>query len=62
MSKTIVVQTAKCIGCQTCVLIDPQVFKFNQKTFKAEVQSQTENKNTQTAINSCPTSAIIIKK
>jgi len=62
MSKTIVVQTEKCIGCQTCVLIDPQVFRFNQKDLKAEVVSQNQNKNTQNAIDSCPTSAIIIKK
>lgn len=62
MSQKVIVDQNKCIGCQTCAQIDPQVFALNQKTFKVKVVSQKTTPQTKSAIDSCPVNAISINK
>jgi len=61
MSAKIVIDPQKCIGCQTCVQLDPDTFKKNPKTFKAEVKNSTVTAKNKEIIDSCPTDAISIK-
>jgi len=61
MSAKIVIDSSKCIGCQTCVQLDPTTFKNNSKTFKAEVKNSAVTTKNKTIINSCPVNAISIK-
>ena len=61
MSAKIVIDPSKCIGCQTCVQLDPDTFKNNPKTFKAEVKKPTVTTKNKEIIDSCPTNAISIK-
>ncbi len=62
MSKIIVDQD-KCIGCNTCPLINPEVFEMDTTTYKAKVKSQPESVDqaTQSAIDSCPVQAISVE-
>jgi len=63
MSKQIVViDQEKCIGCNTCPLIDPETFEMDTSTYKAKVKKQPETitENVNTAISSCPVGAISI--
>lgn len=61
MPDKITIDLHKCIGCQTCVQIDPQVFTFDQTTFKAKVKTQNLTAKTKKAIAACPVDAISIK-
>lgn len=58
--KKIILDQDKCIGCNTCCLIAPENFEMDQSIYKAKVKQQpTEiNETIQTAIDSCPVSAI----
>jgi len=51
----------KCIGCNTCPILDPDVFEMDTTTYKAKVKTQPSSisEATQNAINSCPVGAII---
>lgn len=63
MAKIIIDQN-KCIGCNTCPLIAPETFELDQTTYKARVKQQpTEiTEVIETAVSSCPVSAISIEK
>lgn len=58
----VVVDQEKCIGCNTCPLIDPETFEMDTITYKAKVKKQPEiiSEATKTAISSCPVGAISI--
>ena len=63
MSKfKVVLDQNKCIGCNTCPLIDPETFEMDSTIYKAKVKKQpdTITENIKTAISSCPVSAISI--
>ena len=63
MSKfKVMVNQDKCIGCNTCPLIDPETFEMDTSTYKAKVKKQPETitDNVKTAINSCPVTAISV--
>lgn len=53
----------KCIGCNTCPLLNPEVFEMDTTTYKAKVKSQpkTVDEATQSAIDSCPVQAISVE-
>jgi ferredoxin len=61
-TKKIVIDQDKCIGCNTCPLVDPDTFALDLATYKAIVKKQPDNgqisSQTQTAIDSCPVLAI----
>lgn len=61
-TKKIVIDQDKCIGCNTCPLIDPETFELDQNTYKATVKKQpTEiTKSIEDAVSSCPVGAISI--
>lgn len=63
MSKfKVVVDQNKCIGCNTCPLLNPEVFEMDPVSYKAKVKQQPEtiDDNVKTAISSCPVNAISI--
>lgn len=53
----------KCIGCNTCPLLNPNVFEMDVTTYKAKVKSQPKSVDeaTQNAIDSCPVQAITVE-
>lgn len=53
----------KCIGCNTCPLLNPEVFEMDTTIYKAKVKSQpkTVDEATQSAIDSCPVQAISVE-
>ena len=53
----------KCIGCNTCPLLSPDVFEMDTTIYKAKVKSQpkTIDEAIQNTINSCPVQAITVK-
>lgn len=59
MTKVILDQN-KCIGCNTCPLIDPDTFEMDTNIYKAKVKKQPEKitESIQNAIGSCPVGAI----
>jgi len=63
MSKfKIAIDQNKCIGCNTCPLIDPETFEMDTSIYKAKVKKQPETitDNIKTALSSCPVTAISI--
>lgn len=62
MSKIILDQN-KCIGCNTCPLMDPETFEMDTSIYKAKVKKQPEeiNDNIKSAIDACPVGAITIE-
>ncbi|MBU1130091.1 ferredoxin [Patescibacteria group bacterium] len=64
-AKKIIINQDLCIGCNTCVAIDPDNFKLDQKTFTAKTKSTSggslTTKKTEEAISSCPINAISIQ-
>lgn len=64
MSKKVVLDQTKCIGCNTCPLLDPDVFEMDTAIYKAKIKAQPETITpaTQTAIDSCPVGAISIQE
>jgi ferredoxin len=60
MPKIVKVDQDKCIGCNTCPLIDPDTFELDTSTYKAKVKKQPTDKfdQVETAIISCPVGAI----
>lgn len=63
MSKIILDQD-KCIGCNTCPLLDPEVFEMDTTIYKAKIKAQPETitESVQSAISSCPVGAISIEE
>jgi len=63
MAKIILDQN-KCIGCNTCPLLDPETFEMDTTTYKAKVKKQPEKITDaiQNAISSCPVEAISIQE
>ena len=57
-----VVDQDKCIGCNTCPLIDPDTFEMDEITYKSIVKPNAPpvNDKTQMACDSCPVNAISI--
>ena len=50
-----------CIGCGACVAIDPEHFAFNDEGLSKPInQENLETTELRNAIDSCPTSAIIL--
>ncbi|MFA6518698.1 MAG: ferredoxin [Candidatus Shapirobacteria bacterium] len=64
MKKIIVINQDKCIGCNTCPLLDPDVFELDQTSYKAKVKQQPDpiSDNTKNTISSCPVGAISIEE
>jgi len=63
MSKfKVVVDQNKCIGCNTCPLIDSETFEMDSTIYKAKVKKQPETitDTIKTAVTSCPVGAISI--
>lgn len=62
MTKKIVVDQNKCIGCNTCVLMSPEIFELDSNTYKAFVKKQPETitQEIETTVSSCPVGAISI--
>jgi ferredoxin len=60
MTIKVTVDQNKCIGCNTCPLVDPETFEMDSATFKAKVKKQPESLTdaVKTAIASCPVGAI----
>ncbi|MEI8067740.1 MAG: ferredoxin [Candidatus Shapirobacteria bacterium] len=63
MSKISIDQN-KCIGCNTCPMMDPETFEMDTTTYKAKVKKQPEqiNDSIKAAIDSCPVGAITIEE
>lgn len=59
MTKIILDQN-KCIGCNTCPLLNPDVFEMDNTIYKAKIKNQPSSVDeaTQNAIDSCPVGAI----
>lgn len=63
MTKKIVIDQNKCIGCNTCPLINSEIFELDQTTYKAIVKKQPEKiEDADSAITACPVSAISIEE
>ena len=63
MTKKVYVDPDKCIGCNTCPLLDPETFEMDTTTYKAKVKKQPDNIDSEiikNAITSCPVGAISI--
>jgi ferredoxin len=60
--KKAVVDQNKCIGCNTCPLIDPDTFELDTTTFKAKVKDTAPEAGdkAESAVSSCPVGAISI--
>jgi len=60
--KVVKVDEDKCIGCNTCPLVDPDTFEMNNDTYKAIVKptAPPATDKTEMAMTSCPVGAISI--
>ena len=54
----------KCIGCNTCPLMDSETFEMDNTIYKAKIKKQpTEiTDNIKSAIDACPVGAITIEE
>jgi ferredoxin len=54
----------KCIGCNTCPLMDPETFEMDTTTYKAKIKKQPESITdaVKSAVDACPVSAITIEE
>ena len=59
--KIVKIDSEKCIGCNTCPLLDPDTFEMDATTMTAKVKNpSTITDKTTMAISSCPVSAVTI--
>ncbi len=59
MSKKIIVDREKCIGCGTCVALASEIFELNKEGKSTVKKSAEINEETlKLAVDSCPTQAI----
>lgn len=57
----IIINEDSCIGCGSCIAIDPEHFDFNSDGLAVVINENNDNASeTINAIASCPTSAISI--
>jgi len=56
MAKKVRIDEEECIGCESCVELCPDVFRFNEDTDKAEVIDEDlgDNECVEEASASCP--------
>ncbi len=60
--KKLKVRSGACIGCGTCIALDPNHFDFNDEGLAEVINSEDlENNALLNALESCPTNAIHIK-
>ena len=54
----------KCIGCNTCPLMDPETFEMDTTIYKAKIKKQPEEitDSVKSAVEACPVGAITIDK
>jgi ferredoxin len=54
----------KCIGCNTCPLMDPETFEMDTAIYKAKIKKQPEKITdaVKSAIEACPVEAITIEQ
>jgi len=54
----------KCIGCNTCPLMDPETFEMDITIYKARVKKQPEviTDTIKSAVEACPVGAITIEQ
>ncbi|WP_457577191.1 ferredoxin [Desulfomarina sp.] len=64
MSKKVHIDEDECIGCESCVEICPDVFRFNDDTDKAEVIDEDSGGEecVEEAAASCPAECIHIEE
>ena len=59
MSKTVIIETDECIGCEACVELCPEVFEFDKEAVKAVViQPKGGPDCVEEAIETCPVECI----
>lgn len=63
MAKTAYIEFIKCVGCEACVEICPDIFRMNEDTGRAEIITESMAENNmqeciQRAINICPADCI----
>ena len=54
----------KCIGCNTCPMMDPEHFEMDTAIYKAKVKKQPETitDEVKSAVEACPVGAITIEE
>jgi len=54
----------KCIGCNTCPMMDPEHFEMDTTIYKAKVKKQPETitDEVKSAVEACPVGAITIEE
>lgn len=54
----------KCIGCNTCPMMDPETFEMDTTIYKAKIKKQPEEitDSIKSAVEACPVGAITIEK
>ena len=63
MTKIVKIDADKCIGCNTCPMLDPDTFELDQTTFKAKIKNQPQDlSKAETAVAACPVGAISIEE
>jgi len=60
MSKKVYIETEECIGCQSCVGLCPEVFRFDEETERAFVKMPEGGSEEciDEAIGTCPAECI----
>lgn len=62
-NKKVIVDQDKCIGCNTCPILNPDIFELDPETYKARVKKQPQSLDeVETAITACPVTAILIEE
>ena len=64
MTNKVLLDQNKCIGCNTCPLMDPETFEMDTEIYKAKIKQQpTEITDAiKSAVTACPVGAISIEE